>query len=550
MKHSNLYKILFLTLGVFTTLSCSEDFLERKPIDTLVTGNFYLTEEGITKATNAIYAPLGEEGFNGKTMWMIGDGASDDAQPNGTDPTYIPIDQFSISSDNPEIARLWQVIYRIIALSNLVLENVEGNSAGQDVLDRCAGEAHMLRGYAYFMLVRIFSDVPLVLDGMSATELEDISRSSAYDVYTAIINDFERAIDLLPTKSEWISIDPNFTGKVSKHAAMGMLAKVYLTLAGDLSMYDTESNSSNSTNLRSLANTETCYNNALDLCNQVIQSGEYRILEDYEQVFKYDGSKGGTDGNNCAESIWQIQFVGCGTRYGSGNMMQSFWAPYESQITGFDDGWGTHSPHEDLAACFYDDPDSLIQDGNTVDSTVVPPGDKRFYWTLMFPGVEYPSLPNGAENTPYVLSYGYGASGFAAKKYVIGKASSTACRQKYPNNTYLLRYADVQLMKAECHVELNQVGDAASSLDEIRTRAGKPLLDGGMGQSAMRDAVRLERRRELALEQSRWFDILRWGIAYDVLAAQDIILLPDRRLFPIPSTEIALNKNLTQNRSY
>jgi hypothetical protein len=66
----------------------------------------------------------------------------------------------------------------------------------------------------------------------------------------------------------------------------------------------------------------------------------------------------------------------------------------------------------------------------------------------------------------------------------------------------------------------------------------------------MSDIVRLERRRELALEQQRWFDILRWGIAIEVLATQDITLEPERRLFPIPNTEIALNENLVQNTGY
>ena len=115
----------------------------------------------------------------------------------------------------------------------------------------------------------------------------------------------------------------------------------------------------------------------------------------------------------------------------------------------------------------------------------------------------------------------------------------------------MIRHAEILLMVAECKVELNQdLPGAAAELDPIRERAGLDPISPSLGQQELRDAVRLERRRELALEQKRWFDILRWGIAYDILAAQGITLDPERRLFPIPNTEISLNKNLVQNASY
>jgi starch-binding outer membrane protein, SusD/RagB family len=544
MIRNKIYATLLLQIVLMILLACSDNFLDRKPIDTLVTGNFYATPEGIQAAVNAIYAPLGEEGFNGKTIWMIGDGASDDAQANGVDPDYIPIDQFTLASDNARNADLWQVIYRVIALTNIVLENIDGNSAEQSLLDRIEGEALTVRGYAYFTLVRLYSDVPLILDGMSAAELAAPVRSSAYEVFQHIISDFEQGAALLPARSGYTGDD---IARVNRHTAMGMLAKVYITIAGDLSMYNTESHPDNETSIRSIADPATCYQKALDLCNTIIGSGEFSLMPNFGDLF--DRINGELPGDNCAESIWQLQFIGCGQRHGSGNMMQAFWAPWQSQITGAGDGWGTHSPHSDLARCFYDDPDSLVVTGNLVDSLVVPPGDKRFRETLMFPGVEYPELPVGEESTPYTLAYSYGASGFACKKYIIGSGSDV-CSMSAPNNSYLLRLADIYLLKAECLVELNRPAEAAPVLDPIRRRAGKAGISNTLSQSEMRDAVRLERRRELALEQQRWFDILRWGIAYDVLANQGITLEPDRRLFPIPGTEIALNKNLVQNTSY
>ncbi len=538
MKRNKIY-IIVLIQTIFLLWSCSENFLDRRPLDRLVVGNFYETAEGIQAAANAMYAPLGEEGFNGKTIWMIGDGAADDAQPNGNDPDYIPIDRFSLASDNPRNADLWQSIYKMIALTNIVLENVDDNSADQELLDRIKGEALTLRAYGYFILVQLYSDVPLILDGMTPEELLAPARTSAYEVYLKIIEDFELAAELLPAKSEYAGDD---IGRVNKHSAMGMLAKVYMTIAGNISMYNTESNPDNDTKIRSIASPAICYENALELCNTVINSNEYSLLTVFDSLFVRSG-------DNCAESIWQLQFIGCGQRHGSGNMRQAFWAPWDSQITGWGDGWGTHSPHSDLARCFYDNPDDLIVEGNAVDTNVVPPTDLRFRATIMFPGVEYPELPVGEEETPYALPYNYGASGLACKKYVIGKGVDV-CEMNAPNNAYMLRLADIHLLKAECLVELNQSAEAAPILDGIRTRAGKPLISTLLSQSEMRDIVRLERRRELALEQQRWFDILRWGIAIEVLATQDIILEPERRLFPIPSTEIALNKNLVQNTGY
>jgi hypothetical protein len=204
MKKSKLYATILLQVVLMILMACNDDFLDRKPIDTLVTGNFYSTSEGIQFAANAIYAPLGEEGFNGKSIWMIGDGASDDAQANGVDPDYIPIDQFTLASDNARNADLWQIIYRVIALTNIVIENVEGNSADQAILDRVKGEALTVRGYAYFTLVRLYSDVPLIIDGMAAEDLLAPARNSAYDVYKRIIADFEQGAELLPARSEYI----------------------------------------------------------------------------------------------------------------------------------------------------------------------------------------------------------------------------------------------------------------------------------------------------------------------------------------------------------
>ncbi|MFC2137039.1 RagB/SusD family nutrient uptake outer membrane protein [Bacteroidota bacterium] len=545
----NIFKILsIIQVLLITLIACNDEFLDKKPIDTLVTGNFYKTSEGIQMAANAMYSPMGEEGFNGKTIWMIGDGAADDAQPNGVDPDYIPIDEFSLSSDNPRNADLWQIIYRMITLTNTVLENIEGNSAGQDILDQAQGEALALRAYGYFTLVRLYSDVPLILDGMTPEELLAPSRTPANEIFEKIIEDLELASELLSTKSENKARGDD--GRLNKNAARGLLAKVYMTIAGDLTMYTTEEYPDNSTQIRAIADQTTCYTEALNLCNEIISSGEDSLLTDFGKLWTREG-------DNCAESIWQLQFIGCGQRHGSGNMMNAFWAPWESGITAAGDGWGTHSPTKELAACFYPDPDDLLSaiTGNSVDTSIVdPPNDLRFYHTLLFPGVEHNELPvpdpnNTEVEIPYALSMGYGKSGFACKKYVIGKGDDV-CSMKAPNNVYILRYADILLLKAEILNEQGNPAEAAPVIDKIRLRAGLPVISPSLSQDQMRDAIRLERRRELALEQKRWFDILRWGIAEEVLADQGITLPTERRLFPIPNTEISVNKNLTQNVSY
>lgn len=542
MKLNKIISILIVLVIAFA-ISCNDDaFLDKKPLDKLVTGNFYQTADGIQYAVNAIYAPLGEEGFNGKTIWMIGDGASDDAQPNGVDPDYIPIDEFTLASDNGRNTDMWRIIYKMIALCNIVLENIEGNAAEQSVLNQAKGEALAIRAYGYFMLVRIYSDIPVILDGMAPSELEAPIRTPADEIYRQIIADLTEAKDILPAKSEYSGDD---IARVNKHMAMGILAKVYMTIAGDLSMYNTEQNPNNSTNIAAIADKQTCYTTALDLSNTIIASNEFRILEDFGELFSREG-------DNCDESIWQLQFIGCGTRHGSGNMMNAFFAPWGSEITGGSDGWGTQSPHEDLVAAFYPHPDSLynhFSGGNVVDPNLQPPADKRFVHTIMFPGVEYPDLPVGEAGTPFALAYNYGNSGFAVRKYVIGSGPDV-CEMKAPNNTYLVRYAEIFLLKAESLVELNRPSEAANALDVLRTRAGLEMISPSLSQEDMRAAVRLERRRELALEQQRWFDILRWGVAIENLEKLGITLIPERRLFPIPGNELTLNENLVQNKTY
>ena len=198
MKSSKILKIAaFAFAYLVIQTSCKKEFLDLKPNNSVTDENFYQSETDAIRAANACYSPL--QGLYNGAAWQIIDIMSDDADKGGggaSDAAEInELDNFSLNSFNPRINTYYVQCYLGVQRANLVIEKVPKIEVmNKTIRDRCKGEAHFLRAFYYYMLVRLYGDVPLYTKPITLPEAYEIKRSSKELVYATIISDVDSAI--------------------------------------------------------------------------------------------------------------------------------------------------------------------------------------------------------------------------------------------------------------------------------------------------------------------------------------------------------------------
>lgn len=486
--------ILTTIVLALITFSCSEDFLNKAPLDTINTSNFYQTEADAIAAVNGAYQPLQWPKLYNLRMWtsdimagnsIVGAGGGDDGWET------IDMANFVTTADNTGVIDLYRGPAPGILRCNVVLQKVPEMDINEDIKNRTLGEAHFLRGLYYFILVRYFGDVPLILEPQAPGDDMRPFRTDKTLVYQQIIEDLEQAKILLPEKSSYSARD---LGRATKGAATGLLAKVYLTLGK--------------------------WEEVVSLSNEVSALG-YTLNANYGDNF--DVHK-----KNSQESLFEVQFVSdAGEDFNSNenqcSWLSTFTGPRNSDMVA--GGWGWNQPLQEF-----------------VDAYEV--GDKRKDVTILYDGC--PKFDT--------MDYdpAYSTTGYNLRKFLVPKSVS-ATYNNSPLNFPVLRYADVLLMKAEALNNLNRTSEAEAPLNEVRTRAGLTAIR-GLTQNEFKEVVLHERRMELAFEGQRWFDMIRidngqWGL--DFLHSIGKVNATEKHLlFPIPLKEIESNPNLEQNAGY
>jgi hypothetical protein len=428
---------------------------------------------------------------------------SDDADKGSTPAdggaNAIDMDNFPVQPSNGFCNTLWVGYYALINKCNITISQVVNNAAivaPDQVKSQTIAEAKFIRAYAYFNLVRFFGRVPIVDTGATTA---NIPQSTAAQTYAFIENDLVYAAANLP-----LNWDAKFVGRVTRGAANGMLAKVYLT--------------------------QQKWSQAMASADAVIMSGQYNLSTNYDKIFREEGE-------NSPESVFEVQAT-ASSAIPSNNGVQY------AQIQGvrgsgaWDLGWGWNTPSTFLEAAYEpNDP----RKARTILYTS--PGSTTIYGEALPTGLPNPRYNNKVYTNP-------------ALRASIGN------RFGYWMNVRILRFADVVLMYAEA---ANEVGGAANitaarnALNSVRARAriGAPV--GTLpdvtttDQNTLRDAIRQERRVELAMEHDRFFDLVRWGIAQTVLNAAGKPNFSNSRdvVLPIPQTQIDLSQGvLTKNPGY
>ncbi|MCC7507629.1 MAG: RagB/SusD family nutrient uptake outer membrane protein [Saprospiraceae bacterium] len=493
--------LLSAVLILLTANACQKDFLDRQPPGELTFDKFFQTPEQAIEATNAVYEQF--RSFDCIALGYLGvtDIISDDADKGSIpddQPPLADIDNFAFDASNNYFSAVYRGYYRAIARANLAIENVPKVDMDPTLRDRLVGESKFLRAYSYFLLVQWFGKLPVITKTLQSDEYYAQTRQPVSDVYAQIEQDLKDAINVLPHKEEYPAQDK---GRVTKAAAQALLAKLYML--------------------------EKDYAQAEILCLDIINSGRYDLMPKYSDVFTQAGENG-------IESIFEIQAVALPTQQSAGpgsspyNMVQG--------VRGVPNlGWGFNRPSDNLIASYENSLDprrkaTIIYEGDQLpDGTVVQPNPQIFQprynkkaWVPSHPGLQ----DNG------------------------------------PGNIRVIRYADILLLAAEALNENNKAAEALPYLNKVRKRArdSSPVPLPGLlpdvtitDQTQLRERIYRERRVELAMEQQRWFDLLRWGRAATAMqAAGKVNFTPGKHeLLPIPQTEVDLTDGrLEQNPFY
>lgn len=510
MKKYIYIPVLSMILALAVTQTSCSDFLDQKPQGEWIKGDYsggtfdtyvyslysQARSYSVTSGINAmgIHFFRSEDADVGTT---VGDGAK-------MRPMY---DNFQYDASNPELKPYWSDNFQMIHNANRLIDTINQVSKTTKLTDADLinkAEAHMFRAFGYFNLVRAFGEVPLVDFKVTKAEQANVPKSSIDKIYQLIDADLTEAEKLPDT---WPSEN---IGRFTHGAARALHAKTYMQRNDWTNMYKA--------------------------ATDVINSNIYNLNTPFDKIFREEGE-------NSSESVLELQ---CTARNGiDKNKFGSQFAEVQG-VRGsgqWDLGWGWHTPNDLLAAAFEE-------------------GDPRKDETLLYFAKSENEAQNMTPNKPYnempvvtqdVINKYYNKKVYTNPKY----------REEYGDrhggwvNIRLIRYADVVLMAAESANELGMTGEALKYLEMVRARArgnntGVLPQVTTTNQTELRKAIQHERRIELAMEFDRFYDLVRWGIAKEVLHAAGKTGYQDKHKYlPIPQSEIdKSNGVLIQNPNY
>lgn len=521
-------KIRIFLLGLLATLSAAScGFLDVEVQNVATLENHYKTLDELEDALSGVYATLADNALYGEAMMgRLGLSADLGYEYYKKDAGTVSYYQASVSDS--KINAFWKSLYAGIGRANMLLANIDRVDASEEALvrrEQIRGEALFLRAYYYYMLVKRFDNVPLVLTPLTDVNTEEryVKQSSPRDVYLRILADMETASGLVPDTPD---VDGGW--QVCRTAVWGMIARVALNMAGQPVCE------------------EGMYVKAASYARKVMDSGLHGLNPDFEQVFI----------NQCRnvydirEVLFEVNFWGdnTGIWQTAGTVGRNIGiASSEESPIGYCMGLLRCNP---LLWYLYD------------------ADDLRRNWTLStFRYDDEGNKQKDGEST--IISRKYCAKW--RREYEASTAKSTTCTEI---NFPILRYSDILLMYAEAYAFHPTGLDrtlALECLNQVRRRGhganvSLPSVYDWNGEAeALRREIMDERARELAYEMLRKDDLVRWGVFYDQmqtalanidgrssayqLAAITAYSSARRRdvVWPIPAREISVNPSLKQN---
>lgn len=442
---------------------CSEDFLDRPPLDALTSGNFYKTDAEILAGTAPLYNIVWFD-FNDKAAMSFQEARAGNL--NSNDRTAY-IKHAVPSTDVNTLLPGYKSFYKIIAQSNnayKAIKEAQGSAASAAVKAQGLGECRFMRATAYYYLVSNWGAVPIVYDNVAQLNEAPV-RNRIEDVWKLLIQDYRFAAESLPVTAD--------QGRLTKYSAEGMLARMYLMRSG-LNQNGTRNQSD--------------LDSAKYYAESVITKSGLSLAPTYGELFE---SANHNASKNNPESLFSLQWMPVSSPWGVNNSFQAYFA-YDANITGTGDGWGAaQGVSADLVKYFTENPaDSL-----------------RRKAIGMFDGDVYSNIQKSTGG----LKYNRPQALAAVKKYVVGSPADNGGLGGFMAaniNSYMLRLAEVYLIYADAVLGNSATTSDAKALEyfnAVRRRARMPVKTSLTFEDIFR-----ERRIETVFEGNSWNEVVRW----------------------------------------
>lgn len=463
--------------------SCS--LLDVDPVSTITSSSFWKNPGDAKAYLTGIYNRV--RNLNNTSYY--GEDRGDAFKAGEIGPTTVAWAQDLLESNAPS----YRDAYNVIHHANLLFLKIEGLTfANPAEKDRIKAETYFLRAYTYFLLLRVWGDVPLVTDPVLSDDVVLKARSSKSDVMAFILSDIEQSLSLFPESGY---INKNYASMPAAHA-----------LKADVLMWKA----------KVLKGGAADFQEAIKSINAVESSG-VSLLTDYAKIFDNANKK-----NN--EIIFSFYFE----RNETGNLWMGTYTTSRtdnlSMAVNLDEA--ATSPNQSRHVYAPSDKVRRLYLKN--------PGDKR-YKVAMIDLVD--------KDGKLILTQ---TNKFRGKVY--------ADDRYFDDDLIAYRWADLLLLRAEACAALNQIPEALADLNTVRDRAGLGRYGGASDKLSVEKELCDERLRELFIEQKRWFDLVRFhsGGAIDIYT--EVPNLQGKKgyplYFPINYNDMILNDKLTQTEGY
>ncbi|MCG6190863.1 RagB/SusD family nutrient uptake outer membrane protein [Maribellus maritimus] len=482
-----------LIIGILLGASSCDDYLKEEAYSFLAAENFYTNADNAEAAIIGVYNGLVERNKVYERWYWDFLHLLDDQSTIHRNPLFICIDDFNIGDDHAYLEELWGGIYNVINRANVCIERIPDVDMDEAERNSLIAEARCIRASMYFILVRLWGEVPLSLSLVNTEAKANTPKASIDEIYVSIVEDLEFAEDYLPqtrVSSEY--------GRVTKGAAKALFTDVLLTREE--------------------------WAKAAAKAKEIIDSGNYSLLSNFQDIFSLDNEinseiiypivvdginycnwfasfahAGGTENANCANGaqVWQV------------DEQSDIWL-----------NWSDNDPRK--AYTVYEE--YLKRDGTigNVRETSRP----------------YPAY--GKWNAPDEKGVGYSPNNPIIYRYadiLLMYAEALSQANNGPNQE---AYNAFNMVRRRGYAQpVNEI----SEFD----------LQTGLDASSFRDSVIRERSYEFVIEGKRLFDLMRIGKFPQILKDMGKDVRPNARFLPIPAAEIEANNSLTiddQNEGY
>lgn len=484
--------ILFTFLSLIFFLTSCSGFLDLNPISNSNEESFYENETDFNNAIVGAYSILKAKGVFQGDVQLIGDLRSDNTEMGTTASNrfdYYNLSRFELQTTNKISENVWSDHYNGILRVNKIIDKIEKFESSKSFKNRILSEAKFLRAVLYFNLVRIFGDIPLIINNISSIEeAYKIGRTNVSEVYNQIIIDFREASEFLPNQVQ------GEEGRATKGAALALLAKVYLTTQD--------------------------FSNAKKALEDVIAMNQYKLSPIYSDLWKVENK-------NNDEIIFAVQFQRSATANTGSNFCERFTPYLYPYLSYYSTGGGYNIPRENLIAAY--EPNDLRKEASLRESYESPDGETvtglQGRFCIKF--FDTPVEGEGSNDNWPVIRY----------SDVVLMYAEVLNELSYNPNGLAFEY-------------LNKIRRRAGIPDKSSGGTNQDLVINS--QEEFREAVLKERRIEFAFEGHRWFDLIRTEKATDLINKNlDINITKDQYLLPIPQNEIDINPDkIKQNPGY